>query len=215
MEMEQRKKFGINLGKLRERSGLSQQQLAIETAISRETIAKYETFKRIPSYEHLTVLAKYFNTTTDYLLGLTENYNRNNNSRSACDYLNLSLESIDFIKQHSDAFKVLIKINKFDDFIYNLYRSVCQNLQEAIIIKELKSNNYTGELRLNIINNANNVHKTKEIQEYRTQKLFFNVLSEAYKNYPEDDIVNIVNQYLTNEYNEEKFQYGKHNPTQE
>lgn len=203
MEMEQRRKFGINLGKLREKAGLSQQKLADETGINRETIAKYETFKRIPSYEHLTALTKYFNTTTDYLLGLTENYNRNNKSRSACDYLNLNLEAIEFIKKHSEAFKVLIKINKFDDFIPSLYQSVCQNLQEAFIIKDLQKSEYNKELRLNIINNAKSVHLSKEIQEYRTQKLFFNILSEAYRNYPEDDIVNVVNRYINNEYNEE------------
>lgn len=213
MEMEQRKKFALNIGKLRDMAGISQQQLSNETGISRETIAKYETSKRIPSYEHLTILAKYFSTTTDYLLGLTDDYSCNNDSRCACDYLNLNSEAINFIKRHSEAFKVLIKIKKFEEFIPNLYKSACQNIQEAIIIKELKSGIYSGEICLKVLENANNVHNAKEIQEYKTQKLFFNILSEAYHNYPESDAIYDVNQYLSDGYYKEAPDNGKHTET--
>lgn len=71
MEMEQKAIFAERLGKLRDDRKMSQEQLAAALEIDRGTIAKYETKNRIPSYEHLTMFAKYFDVSTDYLLGIS------------------------------------------------------------------------------------------------------------------------------------------------
>ena len=90
MEMAQKKIFAERLGMLRIDEKLSQQQLSEITGINRETIAKYETIKRIPSFEHLTIFAKYFHTTTDYLLGLTDVIEDDAGIAAACRYTGLS-----------------------------------------------------------------------------------------------------------------------------
>lgn len=52
---------------------MSQKDLAEKLGISRERYNQYETGKRNPDYETLISLAKFFNVTTDYLLGYTDN----------------------------------------------------------------------------------------------------------------------------------------------
>lgn len=98
MDLEQKKSFAVRLAKLREERNLTQQELADETKILRVTIAKYESQKRIPSFEDLTTLAIYFNTTTDYFLGLTNiariETPNDEKIKIACDYTGLSEEAV-------------------------------------------------------------------------------------------------------------------------
>ena len=67
-----------NLKKLRLNKGITQKKVCAELAmhgcwIDRSTYAKYETGERVPSIEALIALAVCFETTTDYILGLTDN----------------------------------------------------------------------------------------------------------------------------------------------
>lgn len=56
------------LKELRERRGLSQEQLAKIIGVDRTTIVKYETGASRPT-RYLKKIAHYFDVTTDYLLG--------------------------------------------------------------------------------------------------------------------------------------------------
>ena len=57
---------------LRIAAGLTQDELAKKTGISRSTIGMYETGKREPSYDVLDQLADFFNVDADFLLGRTD-----------------------------------------------------------------------------------------------------------------------------------------------
>ena len=63
-------KFGNKLIELREQRGLSQEELADELRVSRQTISNWENDNIQPSVEMLVRIAKYFGTSTDYLLDL-------------------------------------------------------------------------------------------------------------------------------------------------
>lgn len=65
-------KFNQKLKELREENKLLQKQLAAELGVSQVTIARWETASREPSFDDLIKIAKYFNVTTDYLLGLED-----------------------------------------------------------------------------------------------------------------------------------------------
>ena len=65
-------KFAERLKELREEKGLSLKQLSKETGISDVAIGRWERKVRIPNIEALIVIAKYFNVSADYLLGLTD-----------------------------------------------------------------------------------------------------------------------------------------------
>ncbi len=57
---------------LRESKGLSQKDLADKFLVKQSVISKYERGVVNPSYDVLFKLAQVLDTTTDYLLGLTD-----------------------------------------------------------------------------------------------------------------------------------------------
>ena len=62
-------KFGDRIALLREKAGLTQEELAQQLGISRAALAKYEKSLREPDYETLNKIADFFDVSIDYLLG--------------------------------------------------------------------------------------------------------------------------------------------------
>ncbi len=63
-------KFVERLKELRLERGLSKEQVSKDTGLSRSAISLWEAGKRVPNAEAVVVLAKYFEVTTDFLLGV-------------------------------------------------------------------------------------------------------------------------------------------------
>lgn len=61
--------FKDRLKELRIMNNLSQMQLSLKTGLSQSAIAKWELGKTEPTATAIITLAKFFNETTDYLLG--------------------------------------------------------------------------------------------------------------------------------------------------
>ena len=66
--------FGNRLKTLRLRENMSQAQLAQKLDLTKSVISAYETEIRLPSYDVLIHIAKIFNVTTDFLLGVEKKY---------------------------------------------------------------------------------------------------------------------------------------------
>ena len=64
--------FGKRIKELRQKAGLTQQQLAERIWVSKAAISNYELYERNPSPEILIKLARVFHVSTDYLLGIEE-----------------------------------------------------------------------------------------------------------------------------------------------
>lgn len=64
--------FAERLKELRTSSGLSQDSLGKIAGVSRYAIYTYEKGKAFPTVEGLIALADYFDVTTDYLLGRSD-----------------------------------------------------------------------------------------------------------------------------------------------
>ena len=64
--------FKDRLKELRTEKNLSQMQLSLKTGLSQSAIAKWELGKTEPSASAIICLAKFFNETTDYILGLED-----------------------------------------------------------------------------------------------------------------------------------------------
>jgi len=62
-----------NLRRLREKTGLSQQKVADQTGLTQQKLHTYETGTFEPDISTLKVLADFFETSVDYLVGHTEN----------------------------------------------------------------------------------------------------------------------------------------------
>ena len=58
-----------NFKKIRIKRNITQVDLAKELNVKQETISAYESGKALPSCDALVKMAKYLNTSTDYLLG--------------------------------------------------------------------------------------------------------------------------------------------------
>ena len=56
----------------RKQRHLTQITVQIETGIEQTLISKYERGERIPPTESLVILAKYYHTSMDYIMGLTD-----------------------------------------------------------------------------------------------------------------------------------------------
>ena len=66
-------KYSERIKELRISKNLSQMQLSIKTGLSQSAIAKWELGKTEPTASAIITLAKFFNETTDYILGRTNN----------------------------------------------------------------------------------------------------------------------------------------------
>ena len=64
--------FAQKLRELRIEAGYSQEKLAEVFHVGRATIGHWETGLQQPSLEVIADIAKFFNVSTDYLLGLTD-----------------------------------------------------------------------------------------------------------------------------------------------
>lgn len=67
--------FGKRLRILRKNRNLTQKDLADRFNVGESTIGMYERDEREPSFEFVKQLADFFNVTTDYLLGRTDDPN--------------------------------------------------------------------------------------------------------------------------------------------
>ena len=65
--------IGDRLLKLRKEKNISQEELANELDVSRQTISKWETNQSMPDFDKIVPLCNYFGITTDELLTGREN----------------------------------------------------------------------------------------------------------------------------------------------
>lgn len=89
------KEFGERLKQLRVKRNLTQDEfgLIFEPPLAQSTIGTYERGLRQPSLENLVVISRYFNVSTDYLLGITDeittiNTYKEENPKELRDFLN-------------------------------------------------------------------------------------------------------------------------------
>lgn len=65
-------KFSQKLKELRLEAHLSQAELAQKMGVGQNTVSTWELGARQPDYDTLIKLAKYFEVSTDYLLGVVD-----------------------------------------------------------------------------------------------------------------------------------------------
>jgi len=61
-----------NLKAIRKKLGYTQVYVQMQTGIEQSLISKYENGERIPPTETLMLLADFYNTSMDYLMGRTD-----------------------------------------------------------------------------------------------------------------------------------------------
>ena len=89
--------FGNMLKTLRLRKNMTQAQLANKLGLTKSVISAYETGLRLPSYDILIHIARIYNVSTDYLLGIEQ--------KQEIDLSGLSQEEIDALMNLINAMK--------------------------------------------------------------------------------------------------------------
>ncbi len=84
--------FSLKLKELRESRNLSQAQLAKDLGVGVGSVGMWESTERIPPSKKLVKIAKYFNCTTDYLLGADE-WTAEERAQGVIDHKKLSVSA--------------------------------------------------------------------------------------------------------------------------
>lgn len=89
-----KKQLGDRIRELRTAAGHTQDDLAALLDKHRQVISYYENGTRTPNLSELITIAKEYNTTTDYLLGLSNAATTDTDIKAVCDYTGLSEKAI-------------------------------------------------------------------------------------------------------------------------
>lgn len=68
------KTLGVRIRTIREDHEVMQKDLADALSVDQSTLSKFEQDKRIPSINFVIAFCQYFNVSTDFLLGLSDDY---------------------------------------------------------------------------------------------------------------------------------------------
>lgn len=93
------------IGKLRTDAGESQQQLADALEVKRETVKFWESGERQIKGADIVALAKHFNVSADYLLGITDVLTTDKDLCFVCEYTGLSEQSVRNIRAGRDELR--------------------------------------------------------------------------------------------------------------
>ena len=140
-EINRNAEFPTRLRKLRENPYISQQKLANEIGVTKSTIGLYENGDNVPDVKTLYKLAKYYNVSADYLLGLTDDPER---KPSAVDELGLSPRAVSILcysKSYFDKREISHKGRPEIGFtaarISNLVSAIIEDPRSTTAIDEL------------------------------------------------------------------------------
>lgn len=99
MKVSEEKKLGQTIHSLRKKQKLTQHELGDQLNVSAQSISAYENGATSISLDILIKMAKIFNVSTDYILGVTEAETANPEERQIADYLGLSVDAIRNLRQ--------------------------------------------------------------------------------------------------------------------
>jgi transcriptional regulator with XRE-family HTH domain len=89
--------FAKRLRELIETSGVSQAELANSVGVTRQAINSYTLGNTVPNSDVLTDIAKYFDVSSDYLLGLIDIKSNDITVKSICEEIGLSDKSVNLL----------------------------------------------------------------------------------------------------------------------
>lgn len=108
-QMDIKEVFAQRLIQLREDNNITQQALADDLEITRQSLSLYEKADRTINIDLLYKIAKYFDVSADYLLGLTDNKTNDITVKAICEYTGLSDEAVESLADY-------INIDYLDDY---------------------------------------------------------------------------------------------------
>lgn len=124
--------FQSRLRELRQTKNLSQLELSKQLNISNVTLSQYENGVRKPDITTITDLAKYFNVTTDYLLG-----NSNIKQLSRKDEIDIQK---DLEEMKKDMTKGTLRLSLDGEIVDDeIKQFILDNMENTLILAKIKA----------------------------------------------------------------------------
>lgn len=195
--------FAKRLTQLRKEKDLKRQQVADDLCITRASLEFYEKGKRKPDIEMTARIAKYFQVSADYLLGLSDTPSTDKDIKGVCDYTGLSKEAVkkivelkkentDYLNNgefNMDSFVDYTISNFINEFIANgelYYMSLLANdyiLENHYIlsvyssaIEKLSKNEKIDFIELE--NKIETANEKKDLSLFKTQRSILNFFDD-------------------------------------
>ncbi|MER2047269.1 MAG: helix-turn-helix transcriptional regulator [Solibacillus sp.] len=97
--------LGKRLKALREKKGISQKFVATKIGVNNSTLSGYESGYREPDGETLSRLADFYEVTTDYLLGRSNNSQLSSNTETLMNDIDLGLSIDEIMEKYNLKFE--------------------------------------------------------------------------------------------------------------
>ena len=91
----EKRPFATNLRVLMKENGTTQRELGEAIGVRPQTISLYCVGQSLPDVEGMAKICKYFNVSSDWLIGVTDVRNADITARAACEYTGLTEEAVE------------------------------------------------------------------------------------------------------------------------
>ena len=135
--------FSQRLRELRTNKKISQQTMSRKLGVGLCTYGTYETSRYLPPVDTLSELADYYNVSTDYLLGKTDDRYSENEGTDKLDFSDECMDRLVDISKNETQKKILEDIITGKDFVKLLsYIEEYKSLKENSKIKDIPKSQY-------------------------------------------------------------------------
>ena len=170
--------FPTQLRDLIEGNNTTIQAVAEIVGVSRQAVSQYYNGLTQPNADTIIKIAKYFNVSTDYLLGLTDKRTPNTELRAMCEYTGLTETAIKMLreKRKSPTVSQIIESNEFWDIVQNI-NSALINFDTLYPSGKINAESAAAQMgtKINWNDNNKNVDLSKLPTEYQK---YLGVVSE-------------------------------------
>jgi len=160
--------FAFRLRELMTESKTSQGELASAIGITRQAVSKYMNSSTLPDCQTLVKIARHFNVSTDFLLGLTAVKTNNADVKSVCEFTGLSDEAVKHLhnaKENGDNKSTLINALMYDDGLW--YDDIANSFAAAMSCYKSAENAYSEGAKTEIKQNADGTLTIDPVSAYR------------------------------------------------
>lgn len=133
--------FKERFSELRAKSGLSQNKLGKALSLSPATIGYYENGSRLPDIETAARIARYFDVSADYLLGLSDAKSVEQDMKNACETTGLTQKAIENMQHIFSLFDTDSTSGKAEESIFidflesSFFASMMLSFTESVLFK--------------------------------------------------------------------------------
>ena len=140
-----------DLVQIKKSEGLSHDEISRQIGVSSGVLSEWMSDNKTASIENLAKLAKYFNVSTDYLLGLSDVQTADMDVKAICEYTGLTAAVVVFL---NTMFSV--SGNNIDDIMASFYRRFFDDIVSCYPKLDSMCNNILVSAQANAVANVLN-----------------------------------------------------------